>query len=85
MHTAMIGAFCTFAHDFFITPSDSKYLPLIDTYYSDKAKTITLLSPLGEAMCEDHNQGRRSTRSIPLLPSNGQHEHPFCYNGGLRK
>jgi hypothetical protein len=23
MHTAMIGALCTFAHDFFITPSDS--------------------------------------------------------------
>jgi solute carrier family 25 (mitochondrial iron transporter), member 28/37 len=34
LHTAMIGAMTTFAHDFFITPSDSKIFYFI-TIHSD--------------------------------------------------
>jgi hypothetical protein len=45
LHTAMIGALTTFAHDFFITPSDSMHNFLIkEIIYSDKAETVALFS-----------------------------------------
>jgi hypothetical protein len=51
LHTAMIGAMTTFAHDFFITPSDSK----IDEFLlkcSDQTKASIVQSSLCSLMCE---------------------------------
>jgi hypothetical protein len=46
LHTAMIGALTTFAHDFFITPSDSMqtFTLVKQIIYSDKAETVAMFS-----------------------------------------
>jgi len=40
--TALIGALTTFAHDFFITPSDSKINDVFNIF-SDQATTLIVL------------------------------------------
>lgn len=56
----MIGAMTTFAHDFFITPSDSK--PFFTVKFneilmcSDQTETLIVLSFDRRPMCEEYNQ-----------------------------
>ena len=77
----MIGAMTTFAHDFFITPSDSKRLLQI-IEYSDQVEALIVFAPLRLLMCKIDNKGGGSEGPLSFLSGHGQHEHSFRDNCG---
>lgn len=83
LNTAMIGALTTFAHDFFITPSDSKPKQLIGA--SDQAAATALLPPHGGPVCENDRQGRGHSGPVQVLPCHRHDEHTFRHDRGLRE
>lgn len=46
LHTAMIGASTTIAHDFFIAPSDGKSKFLVDVCYSDQVEIAIVFTSI---------------------------------------
>ena len=82
----MIGAMTTFAHDFFITPSDSKFLGSnATTSCSDQIKTSTVLASDGRSMCEIDNKRWGNPCTLQVVPGDGQHEHTLRYDCGERE
>ena len=80
----MIGALTTFAHDFFITPSDSKTI-FFFIFRSDKIAFVTLFAPLSSPMRKINSQGGRFQSPLSFLSRHSDHEHSLCDYRGLRQ
>lgn len=57
VQTAIIGATTTFAHDFFISPSDSKISFDSIASYSDQAKVIAMLKSDSQSGDQANHKG----------------------------
>jgi hypothetical protein len=73
--TACIGSLTTFAHDFFIAPTDGIHNFLI---LSREIKAIIMQKPNCTRMCVSDNPRRRFHWSLLILPLNRLNEYPLC-------